>query len=428
MLKSNNKIAEVSILVLVLFLPYYSTIRGLSIIHLPSLVSSIIPYLRDLIILSALIFIKEKKTLEGISFFIKLYILILVFFAFITLFRGYGVVALKSIHLSLFPILAFYIARNVQNNNPLFFIKFLNFYIYNGLFVSIISFYFYFFRPQFYNEIFNLIYISDNTNAALNYTRMLGTFFSPNVFGVYMASLSLMSFIKIVNGKKNILNYFILFLTTINLILSFSRGSWVLEFVGLFTICLFNKKSFFTLLKVSFMTFILGSLTLSSLAYSSSMNIKEIISSRFNTLFSFENNTAYNRFENFDKVIINLNKNPLGSGLGAGSQSSAGNVDFFKEVNIGVIDSHYLKTLSEGGFLSLFIFLLLAIVILTSLIKKIKKSSKFFTDLFLLKREFLIFTLALFLGILTQSIGSNPFDFISTAPILWMFLGISARL
>lgn len=436
MKKISNKIIIGGILFLSCFLPYYSLLRGMSLIYLPSPISQIINPIRDLVIIFLFIisFNKPKNSYlrqNKINFAINILLIFLFFTFLITFVRGYPKIAIQAAHLTIIPILIFFSAKRAENKNPLFFKKFINLFLIIGLSVGLFSIYFYFFRPQLYFNLFDVLYSvggKTTTEIASSYTRMMGPFFSPNVFGNYMATISIISFVKIVENKKVKLNWLIFFIATFNVILSFSRGSWLFELAGLMVVIFFLKGSIATFLKISFIWVLTVLLGISSLTYSSDINLYDVLNNRIFSVTSKEGN-VYDRFDKLDEVIRSADKNPFGAGLGAGSQASAGEVKYVSEVGVNVIDSYYLKALTEGGILGLSLFLFAMGYIIVALVRKINKKDKNIFNLSTNReREFILISLAITIGTMLQSIGSNPLDYVATAPFIWVFLGISSEL
>lgn len=429
--KSINKLVIDSILFLIFFLPYYSLFRGIILIHFPEPVSSIFNLFRDLIIITLFIISLKKSVLNNIkldkvSFLIFVLLAWLTITFFITLLRGYPKIALQAAHLTIIPILIFFAAKSGQKSHPLFFDKFLNVFSVFGLIVGILSTYFYFFRPQIYLNLFEVLFNvggETNENIALSYVRMMGPFFSPNVFGNFMATVGIISFVNIVKKNKTKLNWLIFFISIVNVILSFSRGSWLFVVGGLLVVIFFLKGGLLNILKFFIITLSALFLGISSLTYSSSIDLEDVLKNRFNS-FTDEESDAFSRFERYDEVIFSIKKYPFGAGLGAGSQASTGEANYINEIGIDVIDSYYLKLLAEGGIFGFSLFLFSMFYIILLLVRKIYWNNiKSFKD----KRGFNLISLAIITGTLLQSIGSNPLDYVATAPFFWIFIGISSE-
>ena len=420
------KRVEFGILFLVCFLPYYSLLRGLSLIYLPEVLNSVLNYIRDIVIILLFLIsftrLSKKNIFLGKQFFfVSLFLFFLFFFFMVTFTKGYPGVAIKSAHLTIVPILLFYSSKVVQKYLPDFFLKLIKILFVVGITVICLSIYFFFNRSNLYVELFSILY-SSKDNLALSYVRMMGPFFSPNVFGNFMGVISLISFIRVLDKDKRIvINWGVFFLATFCVILSFSRGSWLFEFIGVFTIMVFKKK-IFKFIKVAIIGILISFLGVTSLSNSSGIDLENVTNNRFQSLLGSTDGNVYNRFDNLNEITKSLNKSPLGKGLGAGSQASYGNQKYLNEIELGVIDSFYLKTLVEGGMFFLLIFLIVMFSLLQGLKKKINNYKS------VNRNNFILLTFAVLIGTMMQSIGSNPLDYVSTAPFVWILLGVSSEL
>lgn len=403
--------------------------------YLPPTINSSINLIRDIFILVLFViaYLNNKKRMvimNKMTLAVNIFIISLMIPFLLTTLKGYIGVAIQSAHLTLIPVLIYFSARSAQKNDLNFFPCFVRFFLYTGLSVGLISIYFYFSRPQLYIDLFTVLFTVDGSTSgevALDYVRMMGPFFSPNVFGNYMATLSIMCFVIIVRGNRAIIYWFIFFISTANLILSFSRGSWLFEIIGLILVFIHLKgsiKAFAKIVVISILAFNLGIL---SLTYSSTIDLNDVINLRLSSISSSESD-VYQRFGNIDNVIKIVSENPLGAGLGAGSQASYGNSEFVREAGVDVIDSYYLKVLAEGGLLGIILFVYSLLFSAIILVRKLKKVPQKPVNFYVERKNFVLISLSVLVGTVFQSVGSNPFDFIATAPFFWIFLGISSAL
>jgi uncharacterized protein YacL len=182
------------------------------------------------------------------------------------------------------------------------------------------------------------------------------------------------------------------------------------------------KKKIFKFIKVAIIGILISFLGVTSLSNSSGIDLENVTNNRFQSLLGSTDGNVYNRFDNLNEITKSLNKSPLGKGLGAGSQASYGNQKYLNEIELGVIDSFYLKTLVEGGMFFLLIFLIVMFSLLQGLKKKINNYKS------VNRNNFILLTFAVLIGTMVQSIGSNPLDYVSTAPFVWILLGVSSEL
>lgn len=152
--------------ILLFYLPFYSFLRGLSIIYLPSFFTLTLNIIRDIIIIFLFIFSinLNKKVIYKIDYInlsIKLLLIINIVAFIITILRGYPNIAIQAFHLSVMPLFMFFVGKEIQNKKHNMYTYFIKYFLRIGLFVSFISIIFYFFRPKIYVNVFNTIYIND---------------------------------------------------------------------------------------------------------------------------------------------------------------------------------------------------------------------------------------------------------------------------
>lgn len=414
---------------LALFLPLYAFLNAyVNWINMVIFVN-IINYIRDFAIILCFILTIMKngrfslryfnKTEKSFYFGIILLLLNYIYGFFISIINGYSDLAIKGIHLNIIPILLVFIIAECKNIKYNDLDKFNNFFINIAFIISIIGIYFYIFRPNIYGQLF-LVFANEDINKLqfrLTYTRMVSTFLSPNVFGTYMGISILLAFNKLIIYRKGILiNFIKLALFFICLFLSGSRGAWGFTFIGMVTLTLLNKyisrtKKYkmvlFALLFVILMFSILPILINS-----------DYFINRFYSIFDFGNSSSYGRISIWKQAFTVL-KNYLffGLGLGVSSINSLGNIEL-ESLGVYVIDGYYAKILIETGVFGFLCFIVYAISIIIFLVNSYK----------VYNNSIHILTLAIFMGFLVQSIGSNVFDFVNIAPFLWIYLGFSLRI
>ena len=147
-----------------------------------------------------------------------------------------------------------------------------------------------------------------------------------------------------------------------------------------------------------------------------------LIFDRFSSL-NFQKYSAFSeRTDNWKVALNSLQEQPFGYGLGVGGQI---NLDNYKSYQISggitVIDGFYIKLLAETGLIGILSFMIFIFLSIIQLINSIVRSEN-------TQKAFHVVTLSILIGFCMQSIGSNPFDFITVSPILWILLGLSNNL
>lgn len=407
---------------LLLFLPFYAFLRSLSMYYNISPISNSINYMRSFLILIGvvLLVVKSKATLSSNKSdkLIDYAVLILLFNytigLFISLIWGNFELALKGINLSVMPIMLYFLAKNVKIN---FFIveKMYQLILATGLVASFSGIYFYFYKPYFFGELLQIFRVVDeDVNVLVNYSRMVGIFLSPNVFGVFMAINLMISLFMIIFNKNKFIYITIFLFCFTGLVLSLSRGSWIFVLVSSFVIVLLAIRHNVIRKKIYLFSIII------LVAFFSLFKFFEeylfILNGRLTSLFSLDNESSYGRVENWLLYFDKLKLHPEGYGLGVGSQAMTGNLKVIEETGINVIDGFYSKTIIETGYFGICLVLCAYVIIIVSLTRR--------KSLSLNQLKISSLTLVLFSGMLAQQFGSNILDFVAISPYFWILLGL----
>ncbi len=417
---------------LIIFLPFYPSVRAYLMINKCYLLQGIINYLRDFIILILVVltFIKNRSLFKfrsevnnsnyKLMYISMLLIAINYSYGFvISIFRGYFSLGIMGIHLNLIPLLMVFIIYNIDfRESDLK--KMMKYITYIGIIVSIIGIYFYFFRPIIFGQLFSVFRQFDETpQQVLNYSRMVSVLLSPNIFGTFMSINLIVSFSAYYRNNKHLDSgiYLIsILLSLIGLSLSMSRGAWMFGFVGVMTIIHFNNSK--RILDSKLLKIILLAIMVLIILATINPTLIYIIEGRFESLLSFDNDSSYGRLDNWFNAFRTLGNNFAGYGLGVGGINLIRFPEISESTGIDVIDGFYMKTIIETGIVGLVLFSAHILLMIIALYRLIIHSDN---------NKYYVLTLAIFLGVLTQSIGSNVFDFVSIAPFIWIFVGIAAK-
>ncbi|MBT2290571.1 O-antigen ligase family protein [Paenibacillus albidus] len=427
--------ATFSIFFLSIFLPFYAILRAFLQLKGIETLSLYVNYIRDFVIILCFIIIlmkqsnnkiisvrniTNKKLMLGINLLLANYIIGFV----ISLANGYMTLAIKGVHLNIIPILLVYIISNSSYINEKVMEKFIKFSILIGLIVSIIGIFFYLVRPGIFGQLLLIFSQQDESNylQALNYSRMVSTFLSPNVFGSYMAILLLLTIHEALNNKIRSF-YAIVFIVVFSvcLILSFSRGAWAFAIGGIFLLLLLSRNKF-SKKQIEFATLSLFAIIAVFLVMPFiNRGLDEYLLARFKSIFDFSNESSYGRSNNWLQVLEAFSNNIFGLGLGIASINLSYYPELAQKLGVNVVDGYYVKIIAETGIIGLLLFSGFLILVIHSLIKLIKKSSNERSSTYVL-------ITAILFGFLIQSFGSNTFDFVNISPFLWIFIGFAIKL
>lgn len=84
---------------------------------------------------------------------------------------------------------------------------------------------------------------------------------------------------------------------------------------------------------------------------------------------------------------------------------------------MGVIDGFYMKSIVETGIIGICYIMMFVLWL-------VRRSFYAYRTY---RHEMGAISFLLAIGFLLQSIGSNTFDFVCTAPVLWIFFGLSVK-
>ena len=439
-MRKSKDISILTIYFLNIFLPFYAITRAFFQFENIDILSLFINYVRDAVILTCLLicilkqnlrnsdrykFSNESKITKNVKIGILLLFVNYSYGFFVSIISGYFDLAIKGVHLNVVPIFLVYIIYSSNYIKVEAIRSFIRMSINIGMVVSIIGLYFYVIKPDIFGSLL-LIFSQQESSKylqVLNYSRMVGTFLSPNVFGSYMAISLLITINEIINTRKNRLLFLnitatVTFLTC--LILSLSRGAWAFAVVGIFILIISNK----TKLNISKIKLLISIITVIMIAgLIISLLDGEVADYSFYRLISLfdGSSSAYGRVDNWAQAIDSLSSNIFGFGLGVGGINLAYNTELAQSLGVNVVDGYYVKLVVETGIVGMFLFSMFLFLEIHSLLKAIKKyKSK--------NRDIYVLTLAIFGGFLAQSFGSNPLDYVNIAPFLWIYLGFSMKL
>ncbi|MCI8871316.1 MAG: O-antigen ligase family protein [Lachnospiraceae bacterium] len=398
------------IILLLNYTPFYTLIR-VNLIYLKAgLASNLLNYFRDLVIIILFISCIRKKDFKinkpdfaWIIFFLNWGLGLAV-----SSINGYPLLGISGFHLSAIPMLLFYIV--VYDNAHLDVSIFINQFLKIATIVALVGLVAYYARPSVYCQLFST---AGNQIDAADYVRFVSFFFTPNVCGCFLAiaiSISLVEFLY--KHKWGYLGLIILFVYCV--ILTLSRGAWLFTVSSfLITFCLMKPKvglPIFFIIGIGFAFYYLSDNDL----LNSNNFMTNIIKDRVISIFDRTNTSSYGRVSAAMDALKQLKYNPWGYGLGMATtaQINYGNIS-----NISTIDGFYMKSVIETGILGI-------VYVCTFVIWLLERSFWSYRGS---KNEAGALAILVVIGFLLQSVGSNTFDFICTAPWVWIILGIAVK-
>lgn len=322
--------------------------------------------------------------------------------------NGYPLLGITGFHLSAVPMFLFYIV--VYNDAHLDVSIFISQFLKTATIVALVGLVAYYERPPVYCQFFST---AGNQIDAAYYVRFVSFFFTPNVCGCFLAIAISISLIEFFYKRKWVyLGLIVLFGYCV--ILTLSRGAW------LFTASSFLITFFLMKPKIGLPIFFIVGIGC-AFYYLSDNNLlnsnnfmTNIIKDRVMSIFDKTNISSYGRVSAAMEALKQLKDNPWGYGLGMATtaQMKYGNIS-----NISTIDGFYMKSIIETGIFGL-------IYVCTFVIWLLERS---FWSYRRIKNEAGALAILVVIGFLLQSVGSNTFDFVCTAPWIWIILGIAVK-
>lgn len=409
-LKMEKGVIGKGILLLINYLPFYTVIRvGLIYLGMESF-SGMLNYFRDFVIIVLLCFCLRRNGLRLFKedavwiFFVINWVIGLV----IAGINGYFQLGISGLHLSVIPMFLYYVI--VYGNSKIDVENVINQFFRIAIIIAIVGLWAYIRRPEVYCELFD---VAGNATFASTYVRFVSVFFTPNVCGCFFAISVVIALVQFIYKKRMV--YFLLtslFLPC--LVLTMSRGAWMFALGAILVLFCFIKPKFgIPLLCIA--SFTIFCMVLAGRNYSSKSKVMfSVIYDRIVTIFDFSNNSSYGRITvGLDYIKLLLN-NPFGFGLGIATTAQMSYGTLF---GVSVIDGFYLKSIVETGVIGICYI----VMFILWLVKRSFYACRTY------RNEIGIISFLLAIGFLLQSIGSNTFDFVCTAPMLWIFLGLSVK-
>jgi hypothetical protein len=425
---TNQKLISRSLILLLIFLPFYSFVKFLFDLYQFFTISVILSSVRDCLILVPMLLFLRVARPSGSKYLrlastsmtkgILFYLLVYLSGVLVTFSLGNVTLAIKAVHVSVIPVFVFLVVSGMPIVTREFIEQILLTVLVTGFSVMILSFFLHFAKPAIY---LNWLAVGGNDAIAQAfdegiYLRMRGIFTSPNTFASFMAIVSIVAF-NYGSKKKRFLPSIVFWGGFIAVILSASRGGFFFAVSGIATSLMFSSKKRLLVERLFLLTLIVIALLL--LISSKYSTLIEFFINRISSLFKSGEGSAFERGSDWVNVLHDFKKNVFGYGAGIGGQINLDNSISASYSSTKVIDGYYVKILAETGILGIVSVLLFLLTSGFQLIVSIRRTRK---------KEFnsyYVISLSLLVGFSMQSIGSNPFDFTAISSYIWLFLGIS---
>ncbi len=262
----------------------------------------------------------------------------------------------------------------------------------------------------FYSVMVEMISLAGGVVNNYFITRMTSIFWTPVLFASFM-TITFLYFYYRITSNYNWMNYIVLSLLWLCILLSVSRGAFVILFIGLFTLTVFSRKwnILATLLVIMACIF----LCISFYIGSPMEFIVWILKSSSSTI-NLEKGVS--RVDLWIKAFADFKEHPFGFGLGKAGHVAA---RFFEKksmlASVSSTDGWFLKIAGETGVWGLFSYLILALAFLLRTVRNLKLNSY----------SIIHFLFIIFVVVNIQCIVSNVIDFYLLSYLFWLIIGMA---
>lgn len=265
----------------------------------------------------------------------------------------------------------------------------------------------------FYSSMIEMIYRAGGVVNNYFITRMTSVFWSPVLFASFMTIAFLYYYYRI-TSFYNWKNYIVLSVLWLCILLSVTRGAFVIIFLGLLILTFYSRK--WSVLVTLIVIMIILFMCISFYIGSPLKFITWILKSSSNTI-NLEKGVT--RVDLWMKAFADFKEHPFGYGLGKAGHVA---VRFYGKqsslASVNSTDGWFLKIAGETGVWGLFSYLTLAIIFLLNSIKYIKGHTyNIFHFLFIL-----------FVVVNIQCLVSNVIDFYLLSYLFWLSIGLAENI
>ncbi len=341
---------------------------------------------------SLLLIIKNFKKLKTIP--LKLPIFLFIVLTLSSIFYSISISLSLAEWIRLLSIFFLYVLSFILIKNQVDLKKLIYIIIISVLIPGIMAFY------QFFTQTGMTIIDEDISN------RIFGTFAHPNLLAYYLTLPIILIIFLILNKEKyqskNIIFYLFFIFSFVLLLLTYTRGAWIVFLMVVFILGIVKYKKFLA-----------GAILSLFLLYL----LIPPLNTRVNNLFEYNPYSSISWRINLLKDSLKYSKEKITTGYGLGTASKV--ILDKRGEKFGSPDPHndYLKILLENGILGIMAYLFLIISLFITLIKGYFQSKEFFT-----KNLFLLF-IGISLGLYLMSFADNILRNTALQWSFWILLG-----
>ncbi|HBI16551.1 MAG TPA: hypothetical protein DDY52_00110 [Candidatus Moranbacteria bacterium] len=343
-------------------------------------------------ILSAILIIQNLNKLKSIP--LKLPWLIFIFITFTSIFHSANIFTSLAEWLRILSIFSLYLLGFIFIKNSADLKKLIYTIILSALVPGLMAFY------QFFTKTGMAVIDEDITN------RIFGTFAHPNLLAYYLTLPIVLIIFLILNKEKylqkNILLYCFFIFSFSLLVLTYTRGAWVVFLIVIFTLGIIQYKKF-----------LLGALTGLLLLYL----LVPPLNTRVNNLFQYNPYSSIQWRINLWKDGFKYSQEEIITGYGLGTASKI--ILDKRGEKFGSPDPHndYLKILIENGILGLAAYCFIVLSLLSNLIKGYMKANSIFN------KNFFLLLIGISFALYFMSFADNVFRNTALQWVFWILLG-----
>jgi len=328
--------------------------------------------------------------------------------------------SLYGLHASVTPICFYFLARWIRPSVADL-KRVLRYWLVGFALLAVASLYDYLVRPDFFVRV--AIQVRDGFWGKFEphfffrwYPRMQSLLFAEQTWGTVCALVSLYCLSRIRSARTRaewwcLLGVFTL--AMIGVVFSMSRGAYACWLVGVAVMVCFpgrHRRAIGTTLLLGALSLFIAILILGHDERVSSLVTRTV------ALTDSKNEVAYERVNQWQRVLQNFPLFPAGRGLGrAGAQAmyhgTGDGGDF-------VPDGGYFRILAEQGIPGILLFAIGSLGLIAALMRALWAARG-------LDRALCLTALSTFCGLLVQNIGGNIFDLYFLPQLFWMLVGFA---
>lgn len=262
----------------------------------------------------------------------------------------------------------------------------------------------------FYNFMVDMISLAGGVVNNYFITRMTSVFWTPVLFASFMTITFLYYYYRI-TSNYNWKNYIVLSLLWLCILLSVSRGAFVVLFFGLLMLTIYSNKW-----KILLTLIVIMAILFIGISFYIGSPLEFIVWILKSTSGTLNLEKGISRVDLWIKAFSDFKEHPFGFGLGKAGHVAA---RFFEKnstlASVSSTDGWFLKIAGETGVWGLFSYLSLALAFTFRTVRSLKFSTY----------TILHFLFIFFVVVNIQCIVSNVIDFYLLSYLFWLSIGMA---